>query len=174
MKINHKEQKKKNSDQHVEVWVPHSTTVQVLYCLVSTVWQTCVLTDRRPQCYVDCCHNNRWKIQKLRLHNHLINLLSTKHKKCEFQNRWWGPPKLVTFEVLTMVLLRIQVLGLWHLVTWCVAQNCLTLQMKAHQSFKTSGKTNPMSQGHNPADLTVQKYTAKTSHLTDLHRQLQP
>jgi hypothetical protein len=94
------------------------------FCLVSTVWNTCVLcvlTERRQKCYVDCCHKNRWKIQKLHLHNHLISLLSTKHKKWEFQNKQWGPQKLVPFEVLTTVLLRILVLGLWLLVTWCVA-----------------------------------------------------
>jgi hypothetical protein len=144
------------------------------FCLVSTVRKTCVPKDRRPKCYVDCFHKNSWKIQKLHLNNHLISLLSTKHKNCEFQYRQWGPQKLVMFEVLAMVMLRIQVLGWWHLVTWCVAQNCLILQMKANQSFKTSGRTNPISQGHIPADLTAQQYTAKTSHLTGLHRQLQP
>jgi hypothetical protein len=74
------------------------------------------------------------------MNSHLISILSTKHKKCEFQNRLWGPQIIATLEVLTVVLLRTQVLGLWHLVTWCVVQNCLTLQMKAHQSSKTTWK----------------------------------
>ena len=158
------------------------------FCLVSTVWkpvcwqtgdQNAVLTavirtagkQRNFICTTETFH----------LHNRDTSSAQSSHKPSEHQtqevlvsNRLWGQQELATLQVLTVVLLRMQVLGLWHLVTWRVAQNCLTLQMKAHQFFKTSGKTNPMSQGYIPHDQTAQQCTAKTSHLTGLHRQLQP
>jgi hypothetical protein len=48
------------------------------------------------------------------------------------------------FEVVTAVLLKIQI--------W----DCLTLKMKALQSFRTLGTTYPVTQDHIPVDLYLQ------------------